>query len=62
VVVPYSKNHVVVRPFGSTVPSSVADVTVTADAFPVTTTGAEAVVKMPSAPRPVPALLVATTR
>ena len=31
-VVPYSKNHVVVRPFGSTVPSSVADVTVTSAA------------------------------
>ena len=61
-LVPYSKYHVVCRPFGSTVPVRVADVTETLVAAPVTATGAAAVVKMPSAPRAVPELLVETTR
>ena len=61
-LVPYSKYHVVARPFGSTVPLSVADVTVTLVAEPVTATGAAEVLKIPSAPRAVPELLVATTR
>jgi hypothetical protein len=53
---------VVGRPFGSTVPFSVADVAVTLDAVPVTAAGADAVVKIPSAPRLVPAAFVATSR
>ena len=61
-LVPYSKYHVVARPFGSTVPFSVAVVGVTPDAAPVTTAGADRVVKIPSAPRLVPAPFVATTR
>jgi hypothetical protein len=62
VLVPYSKNHVVARPFGSTLPLSVAEVGVTLVAAPVTTAGAAEVVKSPSAPRLVPAPFVATTR
>jgi hypothetical protein len=62
VPVPYSKYQVVDRPFGSTVPLSVAEETVTPVAEPVTATGADAVVKIPSPPRVVPPLLVATTR
>ena len=61
-LVPYSKNHVVERPLGSTVPFSVADVGVTLVAAPVTTPGGAGVVKMPSAPLLVPVLFVATTR
>ena len=61
-LVPYSKYHVVARPFGSTVPLRVAEVVVTADALPVTATGAEDVVKIPSAPRVVPSAFVATSR
>jgi hypothetical protein len=62
VLVPYSKNHVVARPLGFTVPVSVADVVVTELAAPVVTCGAAEVVSRPSAPRAVPAVLVATTR
>jgi hypothetical protein len=62
VLVPYSTYQVVGRPFGSTVPFSVADVAVTLDAVPVTAAGADAVVKIPSAPRLVPAAFVATSR
>jgi hypothetical protein len=62
VLVPYSKYHVVARPFGSTVPLSVADVVVTFVAEPVTAIGAADVVKIPSEPRAVPEAFVATTR
>ena len=61
-LVPYSKYHVVARPFGSTVPLSVAVVVVTLVADPVTATGPADVVKIPSAPRAVPGLFVATTQ
>ena len=61
-LVPYSKYQVVVRPFGSTEPLSVADETVTSLASPVTTPGAVVVVKSPSAPWLVPELFVATSR
>lgn len=61
-LVPYSKDHVVLRPFGSTEPLSVADETVTALAAPVTAVGRPNVVKIPSAPRLVPDAFVATTR
>ncbi len=61
-LVPYSKYQVVARPFGSTVPVSVAEVGVTPVAAPVTAAGAAEVVKIPSAPRLVPAAFVATTR
>jgi hypothetical protein len=60
--VPYSKYQVVERPFGVTVPLSVADVGVTELAPPVTLPGAAPVVKVRSAPLLVPASLVATTR
>jgi hypothetical protein len=62
VLVPYSKYQLVGRPLGSTVPFSVADVVVTAVTLPVTAAGTEEVVRIPSAPRPVPAVLVATKR
>jgi hypothetical protein len=62
VVVPYSKNHVVARPLAFTVPLSVADVGATELAPPVDACGAAEVARSPSAPRDVPALLVATTR
>jgi hypothetical protein len=64
VVVPYSKYQVAGRPFGSTVPFSVADAPETAVAAPVTTSGgcAAAVVIWPSAPVAVPLLFVATNR
>jgi hypothetical protein len=62
VLVPYSKYPVVGRPFGSTVPLSVAELTVTPVAEPVTATGAVGVVKTPSRPRVVPPPLVATSR
>jgi hypothetical protein len=45
-----------------TVPFSVAVVAVTLLAFPVTTSGADEVVRMPSAPFAVPEVFVATTR
>ena len=61
-LVPYSKYQVVARPLASTVPDSVAELAVTSEAPEVTATGAEAVVKMPSAPCAVPELFVATTR
>jgi hypothetical protein len=62
VLVPYSKYQVVARPFGSTVPLRVAVVVDTLVAEPVTATGPAEVVKIPSAPRSVPAPFVATTR
>ena len=62
VLVPYSNHHVVARAFGSTDPLSVADETVIAVAEPVTTPGAASVVKIPSLPRLVPDVDVATTR
>jgi hypothetical protein len=62
VLVPYWKYQVVARPLGSTVPVSVADVAVIAPAGPVLATGLAEVEKIPSAPRVVPALLVATSR
>ena len=63
-LVPYSKYHVAARPFGLTVPVSVADVLDRPVAEPVTASGAGAadVVKVPSAPCAVPAALVATKR
>ena len=61
-LVPYSKYHVVARPFGSTLPLSVAPLGLTPVAVPVTAIGADRVVKIPSAPRLVPAPFVATTR
>ena len=61
-LVPYSKNHVVGRLLASTVPFSVADVGETLVAAAVTTPGGAGVAKMPSAPRLVPVLFVATTR
>jgi hypothetical protein len=62
VVVPYSKYHEVDRPFGFTVPFSVADVVATAVAAPVTAVGAFAVEKVRSEPRAVPAVFDATRR
>lgn len=61
-LVPYSKYQVVARPFGSTVPASAADVAVTLEAAPVTATGPDEVLKMPSSPRLVAAPFVATRR
>ena len=61
-LVPYGKYQVVARPFGSTLPLSVAELTVTLVAEPVTATGAVGVAKIPSAPRAVPAPFVATSR
>ena len=61
-LVPYSKYQTVARPFGSTVPFSVAELVVTFVAAPVTAAGAAEVAKIPSAPRLVPAPFVATTR
>ena len=54
--------HEVERPFGLTVPASVADVGPIALAWPVTTIGAPCVVKSWSEPVAVPASLVATRR
>jgi hypothetical protein len=62
VLVPYWKYQVVARPFGSTVPLSVAELTVTLVEEPVTALGADGVVKIPSPPRVVPLPLVATSR
>ena len=59
---PYSKYHVVARPFASTDPFRVALVAEIEEAAPVTTPGGASVVNSPSAPRLVPALEVATTR
>jgi hypothetical protein len=60
--VPYSKYHVVSRELGLTLPFSVADDAVMPLALPVTACGADDVVRMPSAPRVVPELFVATIR
>jgi hypothetical protein len=62
VLVPYSKYQLADRPFGFTLPPRVADDGPTEDAEPVITTGGDAVLKVPSAPRLVPALLAATNR
>ena len=59
---PYSNHQVVERPFGVTVPWSVAVVGAIDEASPVTTTGAELVVNVASLPTAVPASLVATIR
>ena len=63
-LVPYSKYHVAGRPFGLTVPLSVAVVPATPVAAPVTTSGgvAAAVVNSPSAPCAVPLPFMATKR
>ena len=60
--VPYSKYHVVERPFGLTVPFSVADVEVTELALPVAALGVDDVCRIPSLPRLVPAVETATSR
>ncbi len=60
--VPYSNQRVVERPFGVTVPRSVAEVGATEDTSPVTTVGAALVVKEESLPVLVPASLEATMR
>ena len=62
VLVPNSTNHDVERPFGFTVPPSVADVGPIAAAGPVLTVGADWVVKTRSEPLTVPASLDATRR
>src|SRR6266852_2068082 len=62
VLVPYSKYQVVARPSGFTLPLSVADVGVTAVAGAVTALGSPLVENVASAPRVVPASLVATRR
>ena len=62
VLVPYSTYHEVERPFGFTVPPSVADVGPTAVAAPVLTVGALWVVKDLIRARDGPASLVATRR
>lgn len=62
VLVPYSKNHEVERPFGFSEPPSVADLGPTAAAAPVTAVGGLWVVNVLSAPVTVPASLVATIR
>ena len=61
-LVPYSKYHVVARPFGSTVPLSVAVVVVTLVAEPVTATGAGGGGEDSVGALAVPELFVATTR
>ena len=59
---PYSTYHVVGSPLGFTVPPSVAAVGPTPDAGDVTTTGGDAVLKMPSAPFAVAVAFFATSR
>ena len=61
-LVPYSKYQFVACPFGVTVPLSLADVSPIELADPVTTVGAVLVENVWSAPRLVPASLVATRR
>ena len=61
-LVPYSTHHEVERPFGLTVPETVALVAVTPEAGPVTTLGGGCVVNDASAPAVVPASLTATSR
>jgi hypothetical protein len=62
VLVPYSKYQLVACPFGVTVPLSFADVSPMELADPVTAEGAVVVEKVWSAPRLVPASLLATRR
>ena len=59
---PYSKTYAVERPFGSTLPFSVAVVVPIELAADVVTPGGEAVTNVASAPGTVPAELVATSR
>ena len=61
-LVPYSKYYVVARPFGLTVPLSVADVGVDARRGAGDHAARTSVVKIPSAPWLVPAPFVATKR
>ena len=61
-VVPYSKYQVVACPLGVTLPLSLAEVSPIELAAFVTTVGAPLVEKVWSAPRLVPASLVATRR
>jgi hypothetical protein len=60
--VPYSKYHVVERPFGLTVPFNVAVVEPIELALPVAAAGVDDVCRIPSAPRLVPAVDTATNR
>ena len=62
VVRPYSTCQVVSRPCGLTVPATVAVLPATDEAPPVVARGAVPVVNVLSAPRVVPASLVATRR
>ena len=59
---PYWKYQVVARPFGSTVPLSVAELTVTLVEEPVIALGGDGVVKIPSPPRVMPPPFAATSR
>ena len=61
-LVPYSIHQPVERPFGSTVPPTVAESGPSAQALAVTTAGAARVWNVASAPRLVPLALVATSR
>ena len=60
--VPYSKYHVVERPFGLTDPFNVAVVDVMELAAAVAAVGVDDVCRIPSAPRLVPAVDTATNR
>jgi hypothetical protein len=60
--VPYSKYQVVASPLGTTVPDSFAEVRVIDLVEPVAVVGAPEVENVASAPRPVPASLVTTSR
>ena len=59
---PYSKYQLVASPFGTTVPVSFAEVKVIEVVEPVVGVGAPTVENVASAPRPVPASLVTTSR
>ena len=61
-LVPSSKCQLVSWPFGTTEPFRIAVVAETDEVEPVVTLGAATSVKVWSAPLPVPALLVATSR
>ncbi len=61
-LVPYSTHQPVERPFGSTVPPTVAEVGPSDQAGLVTTVGAARVENVWSAPRLVPAPFEATSR
>jgi hypothetical protein len=62
VLVPYSNHQLVDRPPGSTAPFSWADVGPTSVAGALRAPGGATVTNVRSAPRDVPAALVATTR